>query len=152
MFEHLLVPLDQSVLAESALPYARALAERFGSRITLLSVISPPQTAWVSWMPDAPEFHIEAYRKTVRAAEVYLADLQRSLQAHGLTVGATTAEGESVADAILKVAAERDCSAIVMSTHGRSGVQRLLLGSVAERILRHAAVPVLLVRRAAAAD
>ncbi len=145
MFKHILVPLDGSAFAEAALPYAQSLAGKYQAEITLLRVIVPPR--WPGVLEaELPEL-IERLSKTAaQDATSYLQYRQESLQAQGLRVTARAQSGEPAPDLILEIAKELNCDLIVMSTHGRSGLQRWMFGSVAERVLRHAEIPVMLIR------
>jgi len=137
----ILVPLDGSELSEAVLPVVAGLAGPFDLAIQLLRVIEP--------MPAyaAPEIPLARTEEIVRLqeddAEGYLAKVGVPLEAKGCRVTRTIARGLPV-DAIIRAASEGGAGLIAMSTHGRSGFGRLLLGSVAERVLRAAPVPVLL--------
>ena len=146
MFKHILVPLDGSQLAESALPPACELATKFDSKITLLRVTSLPMIF----------SHVDGYvygdlvnsiREQNRdEANAYLNRMKRSLRQQGYVVHTHIIEDESPAKAILSVAEAQDMDSVVMSTHGRGGAARWVFGSVADKVLRHSRVPVLLVR------
>ena len=146
MFDHLLIPLDGSRLAEAVLPIATELASRFDSRLTLLSVTRPPYVAvdmsGYAYVDVIGELRDQAYAE----AEEYLRKRQRELQQQGHKVEIQLVEGEPVAEMILRFVANSDVDMIVMSTHGRSGISRWVYGSVADKVLQHASVPVLLVR------
>ncbi len=145
MFKHILVPLDGSAFAEAALPYAQSLAFQYQAEITLLRVVAPPR--WPGALEaELPEL-IERLNKTaVQDATSYLQYKQEALQALGLNATARIQSGEPAPDLILETARALNSDLIVMSTHGRSGLQRWMFGSVAERVLRHAEIPVMLVR------
>lgn len=145
MFKHILVPLDGSAFAEAALPYAQSLALHYQAEITLLRVIVPPR--WPGALEaESPEL-IERLNKTaVQDATSYLQYQQESLQAQGLHVTAHIQNGEPAANLILDMAKEQNSDLIIMSTHGRSGLQRWMFGSVAERVVRQATIPIMLVR------
>jgi nucleotide-binding universal stress UspA family protein len=128
MFSSLLVPLDGSPLAEEALHYGFLLAERLGSKLVLLQVRS------------AAEGKAEG-----GPVSAYLNGVQRQAAARGISTRAVEANGRP-AEAILDTAASSRCDLIAMSTHGRSGLTRWVLGSVTDRVVHAAAVPVLLVR------
>lgn len=152
MFEHILIPLDGSPLAEAALPVALEVASRFEAELTLIRVVLPPHVvghatgaAYASLLTGLREI---AYEE----AEVYLRDQQTRLAETGTAVSVRVVDGEPVADMILEAAAELSTDLIVMSTHGRSGVSRWVFGSVADRVLRSAGVPILLVRAGPEAD
>lgn len=136
MMRTILVPLDGSPASEQALPHACRLARTTGAG--LLLVRAAPHAP----VPGAPASEL---RETVRDAEAYLAPIQQRLQHDGYTV-ATMALHADPLRAIRYAAGRAEADAIVMSTHARSGVGRTLLGSVAEGVLQHTALPLLLVR------
>lgn len=151
MFERLVVALDGSEVAERILPHVVALAKQFGSEVTLLQVTEAPETvmaevAAAAEPPGAvaidPMPIIEAERQ---GAAEYLAGIEARLRGDGLTVACAEPEG-SPAAAIVDYAQEHRADLIAMTTHGRSGLGRLVFGSVADSVLRHAPCPVLLVR------
>lgn len=145
MFSHLLIPLDGSPFSEAALPYALSLAQKYNSELTLMQVIMPPQ-----WMPmleaETPELVDKIRTVNEQKAVNYLNNKVEELRSQGYQVHAEIRQNEPVAEAILEVAAMEHIDGIVMSTHGRSGIDRWVFGSVAERVVHHATVPVLLIR------
>ncbi len=150
MYELILVPLDGSELAETALPHAEEIARRFQARVLLLrAVVSAHQVVAETATPDAPRLSLDVAQRRqeaeVEAAEGYLGSISHRLVAAGLRVETQVAEGPPAA-AILEYAAEAHVSLIVMSTHGRGGLRRLVFGSVADEVLRSSHLPVLLLR------
>lgn len=145
MYNKILVPLDGSELAEAALPHAKSIANAFNSQIVLLTVIEP---LVMYAQPDivAPEINmlidIEAQTKAVLQ---YLKGKAEELIEEGLVVTTEISNGPA-ANRICDYAAENAIDLIVMCTHGRSGFQRWVYGSVADRVLRAASMPILLVR------
>jgi nucleotide-binding universal stress UspA family protein len=133
-----LVPLDGSRLAEAALEVAAALAPPSRLELLLLRVAAPP---------DRADARRPLASQTV-AARVRADDRLRRLRAAGAVVTTEVRAGRDPAATIAAVARERSCHLIAMATHGRSGLARLLLGSVAAATLTRASVPVLLVRPA----
>lgn len=147
MFDHLLVPLDGSHLAEAALPAATELASKFNSKITLVWVIQPPHLIMTAANGSVyAQLLTEMRHQSEQDAHAYLRSHEGSLRQQGYSVQAVITEGENVADALLDVAANRDVDTIVMSTHGRGGISRWVFGSVADKVLQQADVPVLLIR------
>jgi nucleotide-binding universal stress UspA family protein len=152
MYTKILVPLDGSPEAAAALPHAEALAARFGATLTLLRVVSPAAVLPVVAPATPPLMHpagvvdatplLEADR---REAERDLEATAQALAARGLAVSPERVEGEP-AEAILRRARELPADVIVMTTHGRGGLGRLLFGGVADSVLRSAPCPVLMVR------
>jgi nucleotide-binding universal stress UspA family protein len=140
------VPLDGSGLAEQALPHAIALAKTFKGEAQLLRVYSLPNDAYV--VADGVIAPGPARMRDVLHGEIesYLQGKVESLRAQGLdAIIGTPLEGDAASE-IIDLAAKTAHSVIVMSTHGRSGIGRWLLGSVAEKVIQHSRAPVLLVR------
>lgn len=136
-FEKILVPLDGSKCAENILPVVERLATDFRASICLLRV------AYAHTFPGVDP--TEAEVSVVREAEAYLQEVGKNLRERGFEVESHVRYG-SEADEILDHANQSDIDLIAMSTHGRSGVRRWLLGSVAEKVLRYATKPIFLVR------
>lgn len=135
--ERILVPLDGSGCAENIIPMVEELAAGKKAGICLLRVVSARTFPGVD--------PIEAEVKVVREAEEYLKDLESRPRAKGFDVDTHVRYGDDVEE-ILDHAAQRDIDLIAMSTHVRSGVERFLFGSVAERVLQHTSKPVFLAR------
>lgn len=146
MFKHLLVPLDGSKLAEDALPSARALAEKFDSTITLLRVILPPDVTTSTVGSQMTEVLAMLSEYNQQEANAYLHELQKTLRREGHMVQRRVVVGTAVAQVILETATSENIDAIVMSTHGRGGLSRWVFGSIADKVLRQAQIPVLLIR------
>jgi nucleotide-binding universal stress UspA family protein len=140
--ERILVPLDGSKCAETVIPRVEELIAGKETGICLLRVVS------ASTFPGVDP--TEAQVKVVREAEDYLEGLKEHLRAKGLDVDTHVRYGDD-AEEILDHAAQKEIDLIAMSTHGRSGVKRFFLGSVAEKVLRHSPKPVYLVRCAGSA-
>jgi nucleotide-binding universal stress UspA family protein len=137
----ILVPLDGSPLSEAVLPAVEGLAGPFDLAVVLLRVIEPlPSAAAVDLQSPEAE---ALFTVAVTESERYLAKTAETMEARGLRVRTLTRLGP-VVDVIQRVSGEEEAGLIAMTTHGRSGLGRLLLGSVAERVLRTASLPVLL--------
>lgn len=141
----LVVPLDGSPLAEKILPTVSRWARALDVEVTLLRTFEFPTTAYVgseAYLPDYDAMREDARRE----AAAYLKGKEDLLVAEGVrTVSVLTIEG-APADEIVSYAQTAPGAVIAMSTHGRSGVQRWILGSVTEKVVRHGADPVLVVR------
>ncbi|MBM3470338.1 MAG: universal stress protein [Armatimonadetes bacterium] len=138
MFDHLLIPLDGSRLAESVLPAAGAVARRFGSGVTLLHVVerTPPD-----------EVHGEPHLTTVAEAEAYLTEVaSREFPSVAVTMHVHGPDETGVAESIARHADELRAALIVLCTHGQGGARELIYGSVAQQVLSHGSAPVLLIR------
>lgn len=143
-YERILVPLDGSMLAEQALPHAEKVARAMGGEIVLLRVPTIPP--FLAFGPDPGMLLPSLLNEVYEEADAYLANVARRLHARGLAVYKARMDPGPVAEAILDYARDADIDLIVMSTHGRGGVGRWVYGSIADRVLRGAEVPVLLVR------
>ena len=141
MIKKILLPLDGSAFAEKAIPYAQELAQKFDAEIILLWVLHP--------LIIMSDYGSHAYDKIIhleeQEAKSYLLEQEIALCEADLKVNTQIFDGQT-AQAILEVAAEEYVDAIVMTTHGRSGIERWIHGSVATKVLRHAPCPVCLVR------
>lgn len=127
---------DGSKLAEAILPEVGELAKLLKARINLIRV------SRTYWMPGADQ--TEAQVKVTREAQEYLENLKEQLLAMDIDVETHAAYGNP-AEKILEVCRRHNIDLIAMSTHGRSGIGRWILGSVAEEVVRHSEKPVLLI-------
>lgn len=137
-FDTILVPLDGSSLAEAALPKAAELAESSGARLLLL------RAAQALTLPGVDP--TEAQIRAVREAEEYLARVEEHLGALGFKNVECSVWYGPAAYAIVEATRLHKVDLIVMTTHGRSGLGRLILGSVAESVLRGTTTPILVLR------
>ncbi len=138
IYKKVLVPLDGSPVSEKIIPEVEKIIDKEQTTIVLLRV------AYIHRIAGLNPMEIEA--ALVREAEEYIADIENSLKKKGYNVEGHVRYGFE-ADEILKHLEDNpDIQLIAMSTHGRSGVGRWLLGSVAEKVIRHATRPVLMVR------
>ena len=137
MYRNILVPLDGSSLAQQIIPHVKELARLTGAEISLLRVVlahSFPGT-------DPSNEQLEVLHE----AEDYLGGLEEQLKKEDFKVSVHVRYGHDASE-ILDHAKREEIDVIAMSTHGRTGLGRWVLGSVAERILRHSPKPILLVR------
>jgi len=140
MYKKILVPLDGSELARKALDQAEKLAKTFDSEIILFQV--------VPFLPiyGSPELvtPLIVDEKQKESAEKYLTNLAEELKKRGFKVTAMVRTGQQVAVEIIDFAKETGVDLIVMCTHGRSGLTRWVLGSVAHKVLTRTETPILL--------
>jgi universal stress protein A len=135
----ILVPIDFSANAEQALDYACALAGKLGSTVCLVhAVSSPPSALQVALSEDILENLVKEHREALDK----IAGERRALA----SFGEVTIEVGDPRDAIVGTARALGADLIVMGTHGRRGLSRVMMGSVAEDVIRHAPCPVLVVR------
>lgn len=140
MFNHILVPLDESALAECVLPHVVALALHASTRVSLLSVLDPHCIFGQVQPTDPLEWHLSK-------AELarYLEGVKQRLQAAGLDVAAEMHGGEA-ASSIIQFIRDRGVDLVVLSSHGRSGLSAASLGSVGQKTAFLANVAVMVVR------
>ncbi len=138
-FKRILVPLDGSKTSEAILPKIEELAPVLKASICLLQVV------YVQTILDMDRTEIQ--EALVREADDYLRRIEERVKAKGLKVESYVRYDDN-AEEILAHSDKKDIDLIMMSTHGRSGVKRWLLGSIAEKILRHATKPIFLIRQA----
>ena len=135
----ILVPVDFSEHADRAFSFAAELAKTTGASLHVVHV-SPPVPYLGPPFAPGPAFASELHAITRKAFDDYVAGLKK----RGIEVGTTFAEGVAYLE-INRAAADAGADLIVMGTHGRTGVEHALLGSVAERVVRTARVPVVVV-------
>lgn len=151
MYSRLLVPLDGSATAHLALDHAAALARMSGATIVLLNVIEELKH---SNGFERPMVYIQEIRpRFLEAGQALLDKAATELRNRGVPVETILLEsqGERVSELIARQAKASGCDLVVLGTHGRRGIDRMLLGSDAEQVARTAPVPVMLVRETSAA-
>jgi nucleotide-binding universal stress UspA family protein len=142
MYKRILVPLDGSKVAEQALPYARYLAGKLKIPLDLLGAVD--LVGITSSIKTEKVVNLDAFiSDCVRRSEAYLGNISKTFP--GVAVGRTVGKGKTEEVVIEKAAGDGE-TLIAMATHGRSGIDRWLLGSVAEKVLRGTTNPLLLVR------
>lgn len=142
----ILVPLDGSPLAEEALKPAAALARALDAEITLIQVVRPVQLAENMVFPFPSSFDEEITALERRQAQDYLDDMIEGLQEEGIRASGVAVVGWSTVQCILDAARPGRVAFVVVATHGRGGLSRLALGSVADKLVRGADVPVMVCR------
>jgi len=144
-FRHILITLDGSPESRSILPFARSLALTSGASVTLLRVI-PPHFPLSSPFTSHSSHGFQGLSEEERACREALETDAGPLRAEGLEVGVEIITGAHPAEGILGFAEGEKADVVTMATHGRGGVARLVLGSVADKVIRGGTVPVLLHR------
>ena len=144
MFKRILVPTDFSPPSDAALEYARDVASRFGASLHLLHIVEDPYRAAFAAEVYVPE--VEGLRDELIADSIArLSDRLRSSDLRELRATPAAVIG-TPAWSIIEYATAHEMDLIIMGTHGRGGMSHLLMGSVAERVVRTAPCPVLTVR------
>lgn len=145
MYKHILIATDGSDLAQRAVEQGLGLAKLAQAKVTVVTV-TEPWTAAVSgeW---AVAFPVEEYEKASAAnAAKVLEGVQKTAASLGVTCDGVHVQDQYPAEGIVEEAKARDCDLIVMSSHGRRGIAKFVLGSQATRVLAHTSVPLLICR------
>jgi nucleotide-binding universal stress UspA family protein len=149
MFRHILLPTDGSPLSTRAAKLAVQLAKSTGARITALHVIPPfVPTTYIEGMSVYPElFSPKEYKRVTESRATRLLDKVAALaKASKVRCDTTFVNARAPWEAIVKTAKSKRCDAIVMASHGRRGLESLLLGSETTKVLTHTRTPVLVSR------
>lgn len=145
MFKNVLVPRDGSALAGRAVDAGIALARVTGARLTAVTVIEPFHV--FAFNPDHLGYSLATYLEHARAeAARILQDVADRAATAGIACATLRREADHPHDAIIEVAHAEGCDVIAMASHGRRGIAAVLLGSVTQKILTHATIPVLVYR------
>lgn len=147
MFKHILCPIDGSETSLQALDVAAKLAAEQNAQLTVCTVVDPAKAAAMAF-GDAP-MTAACFDALDEEAHCTVADAATRVK-ESVAADVATLEGQAVL-CITDYAAANACDLIVMGSHGRGGIQRALIGSVADGVLRHAHVPVMVIRHEKAA-
>ena len=145
MYRNILIATDGSELATRAVTHGVGLAKALNARVTLMTATEP----WSSVVSGemAVGFPIDEYDKTAAANAATLLTKAADIAAiAGVRFDTVHAKNQHPAEGILTAAKDKDCDLIVMASHGRRGLTRMLLGSQANRVVTHSALPVLICR------
>ena len=147
MYKNILIATDGSALAGKAVAHGLGLAKAVGAKVTALIVEAPfnvydvPESR-VRQMSEAFAQHAEFVK---RHAGQVLGDVAEAAKKAGVACDTVQLEHDHPYQAIIKTASDKGCDAIVMASHGRSGISAVLLGSVTNKVLTHTAIPVVVV-------
>lgn len=147
MYQRILVATDGSTLSKKAVNSAIALAKLNGAELVVLKVVPRyPQSYFEGGLalPAADIAKVE--KQWAEHGQAVVDAVAKSSAAKGLTVKPVTVKSDIVSDAIIATAKKQKCDLIVMASHGRKGIKRLLLGSETQQVLTHSHVPVLVLR------
>lgn len=152
-FKKILVPLDGSLIGEAALPYAEELAIVNMAEMFLLQIVTTNQDLALaeSYTSSLGQLSEEYARHAMSQATEYLNRIKERLERKRI-VAHVHVEIGFPAEQIISYAREHDIDMIAMSTHGRSGVNRWLMGSIADKVMRASSVPVLMIRASGKGD
>jgi nucleotide-binding universal stress UspA family protein len=145
MFRHILIPTDGSELAEKAIRYGIALAKEQGAKITVLTVSKPFHVVTLEpgMLADTPAVYA---RHVAERTEKFLGMVSQAVKTAGVPCETLSVEHEHPYQGIIDTAQKRESDLIIMSSHGRSGMSAIVLGSQTLKVLTHSKVPVLVYR------
>lgn len=147
MYNHILIATDGSEFAENCIDHGLDLAKALGCKVTVITVTTPYSISGLpgGWLDNATM--IEQYEKEQKSqADKILAAASVKAEQYGVTISAIHLANASAASAIMHTADQQDVDLIVMSSHGRTGLKRLLLGSQTNEVITLSRKPVLIVR------
>ena len=147
MYKKILVATDGSTLSKKAVSSAIALAQLTGAELVALKVIPRyPQSYFEGGVALAASEVDRIEKQWAAHGQAVVDAVAKSASAKGVQVKAITAKSDLVSDAIIAAAKKQKCDLIIMASHGRRGIKRLLLGSETQQVLTHSHVPVLVLR------
>ena len=144
MFKHILVATDGSPSSEHAAKLAVGLARTHGAKLTAVYVVDPYPFTGVG--ADFAYGQTQYLSAAMAEANATLDDVKRIMDEEGMPVSTVVGEGHSVHEGILRVMESSGADLIVMGSHGKRGLEKLMLGSVTQRVLSAVKIPVLVVR------
>ena len=144
MFKHILVPVDGSSTSQKAVERAASVAKAFGTQVTSIYVIDPYPFTGVG--TDFAYGQAQYLAAATGEANEALRHAQQTFEAAGIPVTTSVVEAHVVARGILETAERQGADLIVMGSHGRRGLEKLILGSVAQRVVSQSPVTVMVVR------
>jgi nucleotide-binding universal stress UspA family protein len=144
MFKHILVPVDGSSTAQLAVGKAIGLAKAFGSRVTAIFVIDPYPFTGVG--TDFAYGQAEYLTAATAEANAAIKAAKTALEEAGVSVDTSVIEAHAAWRGVVHAAESLQADLIIMGSHGRSGLEKLVLGSVTQAVLSHTKLPVLVVR------
>ncbi len=147
MYKRILVATDGSTLSKKAVASAIELAATCTAELVALKVVPRyPQTYFEGSIPLSAVEISRVETQWAEAAQVQLGAVEKAAKAKGVVVKTVTAKSDVVSDAIIAAAKKHKADLIVMASHGRKGIKRLLLGSETQQVLTHSHLPVLVLR------
>lgn len=147
MYQRILVATDGSTLSKKAVSSAIGLAATCGAELIALKVVPRyPQAYFEGSIPLSTEEISRVEKQWSESAQTQLDAVAKSAKAKGVSAKAITVKSDVVSDAIIAAAKKQKADLIVMASHGRKGIKRLLLGSETQQVLTHSHIPVLVLR------
>ena len=144
-YKHLLVPVDESPMSYAAAEQALSLAKDLNCPVTIMSVIAVDPFVGVDFYKVAPAI-TDYFMQAEQNAQNRLAEIQQSFSREGISVDTKIIRGVAASEGIVQIANEIGADLIIMGSHGRTGVKKMMLGSVAQNVLTQSPGPVLIVK------
>ena len=147
MYQRILVATDGSNLSRKAVSSAIALSALAGAELVVLKVVPRyPMSYFEGGMPVSNTEVARVEKQWADSAQAIVDGVQKAASAKGVKSKGVTVKSDLVSDAIISAAKKHRCDLIVMASHGRRGIKRLLLGSETQLVLTHSHIPVLVLR------
>ena len=147
MYQRILVTTDGSTLSKKAVRSAIDLAAATGASLVALNVVPRyPMSYYEGGISISPADINRIEKQWADDGQAIVNTVEKTAQAAGVTVKTTVTRSDLVAESIIAAAKKHKCDLIVMASHGRKGIKRLLLGSETQHVLTHSSVPVLVLR------
>ncbi|PVE43825.1 universal stress protein [Limnohabitans planktonicus] len=147
MYERILVATDGSTLSKKAVTSAIQLAATCGAELVAVKIVPRyPQAYFEGSIPLSAEEISRVEKQWTESAQSNLDGVQKLAKTKGVSVKTVTVKSDVVSDAIIATAKKHKADLIVMASHGRKGIKRLLLGSETQQVLTHSHIPVLVLR------
>ena len=144
-YKHLLVPVDESPMSYAAAEQALSLAKDLNCPVTIMSVIAVDPFVGVDFYKVAPAI-TDYFMQAEQNAQNRLAEIQQSFSREGISVDTKIIRGVAASEGIVQIANEIGADLFILGSHGRTGVKKMMLGSVAQNVLTQSPVPVLVVK------
>ena len=147
MYQRILVATDGSTLSKKAVRSAIKLALSLNAELVALYVVPRyPMTYFEGGMSISPEEVSRTERQWADKGQAVVDEIQQAAQVQGIKAKAVVARSDLVAESLISAAKKHKCDLIVMASHGRKGLKRVLLGSETQHVLTHSTIPVLVLR------
>ncbi len=147
MYQRILIATDGSTLSRKAVGSGIELAALMGAQIVVLKVVPRyPVSYFEGGMAVSVQEVAKVEKQWAEAAQAVVDDVKAKAEASGVKAKAVTIKSDLVAEAIITATKKHKCDLIVMASHGRRGIKRLLMGSETQHVLTHSHVPVLVLR------
>lgn len=147
MYTRILVPTDGSTLSKKAVKSAVELAAAVGAEVVALNVVPRyPTSYFEGGISISPNEVARVEKQWAEQGQTLANEVEKAAEKAGVKAKAVTVRSDLVAEAILAAAKKNKCDLVVMASHGRRGLKRLLLGSETQHVLTHGNIPVLVLR------